>query len=260
MLAHPILSVPDHRRWPIPARDWRMTQRWSNLLFAHWPVPAAQVQRLLPAGLTVDCYDGFAWVGVVPFEMNSVQMRMPGGLMVSVPSASAFPELNLRTYVRSPVSKRPGVYFFSLDAASLLAVMGARSLFHLPYFWAKMQSEERPDGTIHYSSQRRLVSKPVEFCASYRPTGPAATSPPDPQSLEYFLTERYSLYTARGANIVAGNINHLPWPLQSAEAEIVRNDLPAAHGITLPSRAPVLHFARELSVYIWSLEPAVALV
>ena len=260
MEAHPILAVTGHRPWPLPERNWRMTQRWSNLLFAHWPVPAADVQRLLPAGLEVDCWDGSAWVGVVPFEMDRVRTRTPGGLMVSVPSAAAFPELNLRTYVRSPVTKRPGVFFFSLDAASLLAVMGARSFFHLPYFWAKMWSEERPDGLIHYSSQRRVVGQPVEFLATYRPTGPVATSQPDPQSLEYFLTERYSLYTANGANILTGNIHHLPWPLQAAEAEIVRNDLPVAHGINLPNRAPVLHFARELSVYIWSLEPAVALV
>ena len=230
------------------------------MLFAHWPLPGAVIQQLLPAGLEVDLYDGFAWVGVVPFQMDQVRTRMPGATTVSIPGATSFPELNLRTYVRSTTTKRRGVYFFSLDASSLLAVIGARTLFHLPYYWAEMASNEQPGGEIHFTSRRRLVRTRVDFRARYKPTGPAATQAPDPQSIEYFLTERYSLYTARGRNVVAGNIHHLPWPLQAAEAEIMQNDLPAAHGITLPNQPPLLHFARELSVYIWSLEPAVALV
>jgi uncharacterized protein len=247
-----ILSTVAHRPYPLPTGHWRMAQRWNDLLFAHWPIPEDAIASLLPTGLQLDTFDGYAWVGVIPFWMNHVRTRTLGEATVTIPTTAAFSELNLRTYVRSKVTGLHGVYFFSLDAASALAVLGARTLFHLPYFLAAMQRHTEPDGTIHYNSTRLLAKRNVRFQARYRETGDIQP-PSQPGTLEYFLTERYCLFTSHRGRIHVGHIHHLPWPLQSAEAEITLNTLPAAHGITLPNRPPILHFASTLDVYIWTL-------
>ena len=229
-----------------------MAQRWNDLLFAHWPIEVDVMARLLPAGLEVDSFDGWAWAGVVPFWMDQVRTRAVGEGCITVPGTASFCELNLRTYVRSRTTGLRGVYFFSLDAASVLAVMGARTLFHLPYFLADMGRKTAQDGTIEYTSKRLLTRHSVRFEANYRGLGKHAEPSAD-GTLEHFLTERYCLFTPHGRRLLVGHIHHLPWPLERAEAEIRVNELPAAHGIPLPDRAPVLHFARELNVYIWSL-------
>jgi uncharacterized protein YqjF (DUF2071 family) len=247
-----ILGTTDHRPYPLPAGQWRMAQRWSDLLFAHWPVAVEEIARLLPRGLAVDSFDGYAWIGVVPFWMDQVRTRTVGESTIVVPSTGQFCELNLRTYVRSDVTGLHGVFFFSLDAASALAVLGARTLFHLPYFLASMQRQIGANGVIAYESRRLLTHRSVQFRARYRGLGEVA-APSVAGSLEHFLTERYCLFTPFGGRLLVGHIHHLPWPLEAAEAEIEVNELPAAHGIALPNRAPVLHFARELHVYIWPL-------
>jgi uncharacterized protein YqjF (DUF2071 family) len=246
-----ILSIAGHRPFPMPEGRWRMRQRWNDLLFAHWPVKTQAISGLLPPGLEVDTFDDWAWVGVVPFHMDQVVVRGAGDRTFGVPSATRFPELNLRTYVRSTETMQPGVYFFSLDAASALAVLGARLFFSLPYFWAKMQSRREEGNWIHYRSRRVLTSPAAAFAARYRSLGKPAAGP-----LEEFLTARYSLFTCRGRELLVGNIHHLPWQLESAEAEFETNDLPRAAGITLPDRPPVLHYSRELVVYVWELEAA----
>ena len=240
-----------HRPWSLPTGTWRLRQRWKNLLFAHWPVPAAHVAASLPAGLEPDLFDGHAWLGVVPFSMDHVHTRMLGQSTATVPSTTAFHELNLRTYVRSRRTGRAGVFFYSLDCTSPLAVLGARTLFHLPYFLAAIRVTAQ-DGGIDYRSRRRLVLPAPVFEASYRPVG-LPLAPAMPGSLEHFFTERYALFTTSFGKLLAGDIHHLPWPLQAAEAEIRRNELPAAHGFTLPSVAPILHFSRELYVNLWGL-------
>jgi uncharacterized protein YqjF (DUF2071 family) len=247
-----ILSVVSHRPYPLPAGRWRMTQRWNDLLFAHWPIPADEMVRLIPTGLKVDTFDGYAWVGVVPFWMDEVRTRTVGEGCISVPGTRTFCELNLRTYVRSPTTDLRGVYFFSLDAASTLAVIGARTLFHLPYFLASMHSQLESDGTVDYSSNRLLTGGRVRFKARYRGLGEIA-GPSRNGTLEHFLTERYCLFTQHAGQVLRWDIHHLPWPLEAAEVEIKLNELPAAHGIALPNRPPVLHFARQLQVYLWSL-------
>lgn len=247
-----ILSVVSHRPYPLPAGRWRMTQRWNDLLFAHWPIPADEIARLIPAGLKVDTFDGSAWVGVVPFWMDEVRTRAAGERCIAIPGTTTFCELNVRTYVRSPATDLRGVYFFSLDAASALAVIGARTLFHLPYFLASMHSQLEPDGTVEYSSDRLLTKRKVRFKARYRGLGNVA-GPSRAGTLEHFVTERYCLFTQHAGKVLRGDIHHLPWPLEPAEAEIGLNELPAAHGIALPDRPPVLHFARQLQVYLWSL-------
>ncbi|RRA50143.1 DUF2071 domain-containing protein [Acidipila sp. EB88] len=247
-----VLRTTDHRPGPLPDRPWAMQQRWNDLLFAHWPMPAAAIAPTLPPDLVVDTFDGSAWLGVVPFGMDRIRIH---GLP-SVPGARSFPELNLRTYVRERGTNRAGVYFYSLDASNPLAVAVARAVFHLPYFWAKMQMQYGPETgrsrQIIYRSERLLGTSRAGFSAQYRGLGLMAQGP-----LEHFLTARYALYTAdRRGTLLRGDIHHLPWPLERAEAEFERNDLPAAHGFTLPHCAPVLHYSRELMVYVWTLQHA----
>jgi uncharacterized protein YqjF (DUF2071 family) len=246
-----ILSNTGHRPWPLPSAPWIMTQRWNDLLFAHWPVPAAEITHLLPAHLTVDTFDGSAWVGVVPFWMDQIRLR---GLP-PIPGASRFPELNLRTYVRERHSNMAGVYFFSLDAANPLAVSVARTFFKLPYYWAKMRIDHRDNREFSYSSERRFTEQPVRFRATYRSLG----KPCSGNDIGQFLTERYALYTSdRRGGIFKSNIHHTQWPLELAEAEIELNELPSTHGIRLPDTPPLLHYSRELVVYVWPLEPVQA--
>lgn len=222
-----------------------MKQTWHDLLFAHWPLPAAEIRPLISPKLTLDTFDGQCWVGVVPFRMSGIHRR---GLP-ALPGVSRFAELNVRTYVI--YGGKPGVYFFSLDAANFLAVWAARRFFHLPYFHADMSAEER-DGTIHYSSRRYHAR--AEFRGRYYPT--QEVWPARKGSIEHWLTERYCLYTTHRGEVYCGEIHHAPWPLQSAEAELETNTAAAAAGISLPQINPHLLFARKLDVLIWPLSRA----
>lgn len=142
-----ILEERSHRPWPMPDAPWVMTQTWHDLLFAHWPVDPTSLQPLVPAQFPIDVFQGDAWVGIVPFRLTNVAPRG----VPSLPWVSEFPELNVRTYVR--VGDRPGVYFFSLDAGSWVAVHAARTLLNLPYYVASMTVA--PVGAqVEYSSQR----------------------------------------------------------------------------------------------------------
>lgn len=230
-----------------------MAQTWHNLLFAHWPVPVAALRPLVPAGLELDTFEAQAWLGVVPFRMSGVRPRW----LPALPGLSAFPELNLRTYVVA--EGKPGVWFFSLDAANRAAVEIARGTFHLPYFHARMRCAATGDGSgITYASERRDGrGSPAVFAADYRPSGAAA--PPAAGSLADWLTARYCLYAANPAGkLLRGEIHHLPWPLQAATAQIRANSMAEAAGIHLAATAPLLHFARRLDVVVWPLQPVVA--
>ena len=232
---HPALNETDHRPWPIPARRWVMRQEWRDLLFAHWPVPATDLRRLVPDGLKIDEYDGTSWVGVVPFRMAGIARRP----FPPVPGTSAFPELNVRLYVTR--DGKPGVWFLSLDAAHRLAVWAARRWFHLPYEYARMNCEVGSDG-VRYRSERPGVVPPVRFTAAYRPTSPAFTA--EPGTLEAFLAERYCMYTmSRRGTLYRGEIHHGPWSLHRAEAEIDARELLAAHGLTADGRPHLLFCA-----------------
>ena len=239
-----ILNDVAHRPWPIPTGPWLMTQSWHDLLFAHWRVDVAVLRARVPAALPLDLYDGEAWVGIVPFRMTNVAPRG----VPPFPIVSAFPELNVRTYVA--VNGKPGVYFFSLDAGSALAVVAARTLFGLPYFSADMQVAT-VGGGIHYASHRTSGSV-AAFEASYRPVGPVRA--PAPGTLEHFLTERYCLYTAGpGSRVTRVEIHHPAWPLQQADAEIHVNTMADVAGIPLPASAPLLHFSKRQDMVAWAM-------
>jgi uncharacterized protein YqjF (DUF2071 family) len=241
-----ILRMSAHRPYPLPRGPWVMRQTWLELLFAHWPLPPDVVRPLLPASLPLDTFDGQAWLGVVPFRMADVHPRW----LPSVPWLSSFPELNVRTYVT--VGGEPGVWFFSLDAGNPVAVALARTLFHLPYFNARF-AIKRSGETIAYSSHRTdRRARPADLVARYGPTGPVYHS--QPGSLEWFLTERYCLYSADGrGGIYRGEIQHEQWPLQPAEAEFERDTMAEAAGMTLPEVPPLLHYAARQEVLVWPI-------
>jgi len=222
-----------------------MTQTWHNLLFAHWPVDAGSLRALIPQGLQLDLYGGQPWVGVIPFRMTNVA---PRGIP-SIPFVSAFPELNVRTYVT--VGGKPGVYFFSLDAGSTVAVAAARMLFGLPYFAARMRLDVS-DGEVRYASEREPGSgAPAAFVGRYRPTGPV--EPPLAGTLEHFLTERYCLYRVDDSlHTHRLEVHHEQWPLQVADATIERNTMAEAAGIRLPATAPLLHYAHRMDMVAWA--------
>jgi uncharacterized protein len=234
-----------HRPWPLPRTPWVMRQRWEDLLFAHWRCSSAALRALVPAALDIDVVDGDAWIGVVPFRMSGVGLRgVPG-----VPGARAFPELNVRTYVRHRGT--PGVWFFSLDAASPLAVTVARMWFHLPYFRAEMRVSSDADGVRYSSGRRHAGAADAAFDARYGPSGPV--TPAEPGSLAHWLTERYCLFAAaRDGRLWRGDIHHAPWPLQPAWAQISVNTMAHASGVELPAGSPLLHFARRLDVRLWA--------
>jgi uncharacterized protein YqjF (DUF2071 family) len=242
-----ILHDAAHRPWPLPAGPWVMTQSWHDLLFAHWPVDTPKLREHIPEPLEIDTFDGRAWLAVVPFRMTAVRLHGTP----AVPWLSAFPELNVRTYV--VCHGKPGVWFFSLDAGNSLAVTIARAWFHLPYFRARMRCSERNDW-IEYSSQRaHSGAAPAAFEGRYRPVAPAFSA--QRGTLDHFLTERYCLYALdRSRRLIRGEIHHRPWPLQHAEAEFAQNTMAESIRILLQPQ-PLLHFARRQDVLVWPPAP-----
>ena len=241
------LERTEHRPWPVPARAWVQGQTWERLLFAHWRVPEESLRPLVPAELPLDTYDGSAWLAVTPFRVTG--FRLHG--LPPLPVLSTFLEVNVRTYVT--VAGKPGIYFFSLDAESLLAVEGARRTYKLPYFHARMSAADR-DGWFEYASDRRDSARRFAFRGRYRAGG--EPQEPQPTSLEHFLTERYCLYVVgERREVLRADIHHPPWPLQRAEAEIDENSMPPT-GIDVSGDAPLLHYSERQDVVIWALAPA----
>lgn len=224
-----------------------MRQIWRHLAFLHWPVAREAIVPLLPPGLEVDSFAGAAYVGIVPFTIPLTRTAARG-----LPMAPAFHEINLRTYVHRS-GREPGVWFFSLDAASRLAVAGARLGFRLPYFHARVTmdvtgGEGAP--TIDYRSQR--ASGDATFAGSYRPTGAVAAAAPG--TLEFFLAERYLLYSWTGRALRTARVFHAPYPLQPATADDVAQTLTDAARLPRPAFAappPLVHYAREVDVAIF---------
>jgi uncharacterized protein YqjF (DUF2071 family) len=235
----------EHRPWPLSSRSWVIAQTWERLLFAHWRCDPAAVEALLPDGLELELHDGAAWVGVVPFRVEATRLR---GLP-PLPRVSGFLELNVRTCVTH--GGKPGIWFFSLDASSLLAVEAAQLTYRLPYRRARMELAER-DGWIEYGSER--VSEPERrFRGRYRAQGDFFRA--EPGSLEAFLVERYCLYAA-GADgaLYRAEIHHEPWSLQEAEAEL--EDIAVVPPELELEGEPLLHVAARIDTLIWPLEPA----
>jgi uncharacterized protein YqjF (DUF2071 family) len=226
--------------WPI------MRQNWGKLLLMHWRINEQLLRPLIPEALTIDTFDGSAWIGVVPFTMWSIR----ASFLPPIPGTSAFHELNVRTYVYH--QGVPSVWFLSLDAANKLAVWGARKFYHLLYFNAQM-SLEQMGNTISYSSSRRdRRGASAELRATWvRGEKLPQTSP---GSLEFFLTERYCLDTEHKGKLYRARVHHHPWPLQQAELVSLNSTMIESHGLPTPQGDPLLHYCEELSVDIWPLK------
>jgi uncharacterized protein YqjF (DUF2071 family) len=221
-------------------------QRWRTLAFLHWEVPVGAVAALLPAGLEVDTFEGRAWVGVVPFTMRDVSPWWSP----SVPGVSNFHELNVRTYVVG--GRRPGVWFFSLDAASSIAVVAARTGWHLPYHRAAMELDEQ-GSEIRYVSRRLWPGpKPAELEVRYRIGDSIGEAVPG--TFEHFLAERYLLFARRGTDLLVGQVHHRPYPLHRAEVLEVRENVVAATGLPSSGGAPHVLFSPGVDVDVYALK------
>ena len=224
-----------------------MRHRWELLTFLHWSYPAPTVQALLPPGLTVETFDGQAWVALVPFFMR---VAAPGG--GSLPWASRFCETNVRTYVRD-ARGRAGVWFFSLDASRLGVVAVARRGFRLPYFWSRMDLQTGAGGLTYTCRRlgpgrehpRSLVS--IAVTAPFRPDELGA--------LDHFLTARWRLFSVDGNRRRVADAEHAPWPLFRAEVRLLDDELVAAAGLPAPTVAPLVHYSPGVGVRIGAGRP-----
>ena len=222
-----------------------MHQSWGKLLFMHWRIDAALLRPLIPRELEIDTFDGSAWIAVAPFTMWDI--RAFPVFLPAVPGFSSMHELNVRTYVH--VDRVPGVWFLSLDCNGAAAVLGARTFYFLPYYNADIKLKEA-EQTIDYSLVR--TDEPAaEFHAVW--TSGEALPFSHPGSVEFFLTERYCLYSERGRKLYRSRIYHEPWPLQKATLSSLSSTMIESHGLPAPKGEPLLHYAEELKVDIWPL-------
>jgi len=231
-----------------------MRQRWERLTFLHWPYDPADVQRLLPGSLTVDTFDGAAWVGLVPFFMR---VHTPGDR--GVPWVSNFCETNVRTYARDREG-RTGIWFLSLDAARLGAVAVARASYRLPYFWSSMRltasvtgppGSTRPAGDqqVAYSCRRRLPG-PLPAASQVRIHVGAPYQNAGLGDRDHFLTARWVLFSVLAGRQFFARAEHPPWPLHRAEALTVDDGLVAAAGLPAPRDEPLVHYSPGVDVRI----------
>jgi uncharacterized protein YqjF (DUF2071 family) len=220
------LAETAHRPWPVPEGRWVIGQSWNHLLFAHWPIGAEAVRRLVPEPLVPDLYEGHAYVGVVPFRMETVRFAW----CPPVAGTSSFAELNVRTYVT--YGGKPGVLFVSLDVGNVVALEIGRRGFGLPYFRGDVRLE-REGERVNFRAGRQ--GHRGTFAAEYGPAGPPRE--PQPGTLEHWLTERYCFYTVRGGNAWRTEVHHPPWQLQPAESNL---------------DAPIQHFSRAQDVVAWN--------
>jgi len=226
-----------------------MYQQWRDLLFLHWEYSVAAIQATLPEGLFVDTFAGRAYLGIVPFFMRNIRPRF----LPAVPGISNFMELNLRTYVHDQAGV-PGVWFYSLDANQWLAVKIARRFFHLPYEHAQMNSSRTPEGRIRYESLRTGERANGTGCVFDYAPGPELPQP-SPDSLEFFLVERYRLYSSAPGGLRRGTVFHPPYPLCRAELTAWDEQLLTLNGFSPTGRPPdhVL-MSRGVDVAIFPLE------
>jgi uncharacterized protein YqjF (DUF2071 family) len=216
-----------------------MAQTWDDLLFVHYCVPVEQLRELVPDGLEVQEHSGSGWLGVTPFVVTGLRAR---GLL-PLPFTSSFRELNVRTYVTR--DDRPGIWFFSLDASSQVAVEAARRLYRLPYFRAEISVHRRGEEILYDCSR----DDGKAFSAAYRPDGEPFNA--EPGTLEHFLTERYCLYAEHDTRLFRADIHHRPWPLQQARAHVDLNTMPP---LKVSEDDPLVHFSARQDVVIWPLE------
>jgi len=224
-----------------------MAQSWHDLLFAHWPIDAALLRPHIPAALQIDAFAGQAWIAVVPFRMSGVRLRWTPAL----PWLSAFPELNVRTYVRA--EGKPGVFFLKIQARGALIAWFARMLSPLDYRAAAVdwQAARSPQtaalgpGAVSFRSP--LVD--VDFASGHM-LAPERRTP-----LDTFLTERYCLYATTSAGVVRVDVHHLPWPLVEPRVRLLRNEALRSLAATNPMQPDLVHLSPGVEVAGWRSVP-----
>lgn len=226
-----------------------MVQSWRHLGFLHWEVDPAALRPLVPAPLELDCHEGRAFLGLVPFTMHGVRPTWAPAL----PFVSRFHEVNVRVYVHL-AGRDPGVYFLSLDAASRVAVVAARTLWKLPYHFARMGMSHGADGLVAYESERRWPGPRPAACAlRYGPRPGSSPAAAVPGSLDHFLAERYLLYTTSRGRLLRGRVHHSPYPLQPGECPGLRETMTVAGGVGVAG-PPLVHYAAGVDVTVFALE------
>lgn len=224
---------------------WIMKQTWSDILFAHYPVPRKVLEKLVPSGLTLDTFYQTGWVTIVPYLTSSMHLR---GLP-PIPGMAAFPGFNVRTYVT--LNGKPGVYFFSLTASNFLAAYSAKTFFRLPYSYMNMYYKKARELIIFESEKK----SGLQLLCNYKSV--SAPSVADKGSMEEWLVERYCFYTVNEKGVpLRADILHEPWLLEKAEAEFQHNTLLEALNIVPNYERPILHYAKKAVVRIWPIVPA----
>jgi len=218
---------------PQPIASPFMRQRWEDVVFAHWPVPADVVADVLPSSLVPDCHAGSAWVSLVTFQMRSLRITH----LPPIPTTRDFAEVNVRTYVIGPDG--PGVWFCSLDAPSFLPVLVARTLYGLPYCVADIRRD--PGHDDGWAIARRWPDHATGCLAVERLDTPA-----EDDDLAVFLSARWRLYAGTRVTRVA-RIDHEPWPLRHARVVDCDTGLVQAAGFAVAG-TPVAHWASGVSV------------
>ncbi|MBZ6494839.1 YqjF family protein [Natrinema longum] len=233
----------DPFRWPFADESFPKTPHvasmtWRDGLFAHWPIDPDALRPHVPEQVSLETRDGHAWVSVLPFVLTDVGLR-------GAPSITrlAFPELNVRTYVR--YRGDPGLFFFSIDIGNSLVAATVRRTTRLPVCHARIRVSATEENHVAFESERRK-GEPARFAATYRPNGQVFTA--DPGTIEYWLTARRRFYASEAAGVLTGEIAHDPWPLQPADVTIYENTMLEANGLPTPTGDPIVHYADELSM------------
>jgi uncharacterized protein YqjF (DUF2071 family) len=234
---HASLPHTSRQPWPLSGERWLWRQTWRDLAFIHYRIDKEVLRPRIPSDLTIDEYDGSAWVALVPFEMYDVML----GRWPSIPPLRRFPELNFRTYVHG--EGRGGVWFFSLDTDCWPIVLGGRYLYHLPYFKAQMRHRAE-NGTIHFES-RRTGGGP-RFVASYKPKGTLFF--PKSGTFEQWMAERYCLYTLISGETHRLEVHHRPWPIQCAEVTDLSSDMLESELLSPLDPQAICHYSPGVEV------------
>ena len=243
------VSIEQRLQWrERPSRKMPvMYQTWSDLLFAHWEADPEVLRRTLPAGLSLDTWEGRAFVGIIPFFMRRVRPRA----VPPLPWISYFLEMNVRTYVHD-ASGAPGIWFYSLDCNRALAVWLARALLGLPYQHARMTAPRKPGNLIDYRCRRRRRGATAHFPFRLGPPGP----PAEPGTLEFFLLERYLLFTVHHRRLFRAQVHHRPYPVNAASMATHHLSGIEPWGPNYESSPAYLVGSSGVTVEIFAAEPA----
>jgi uncharacterized protein YqjF (DUF2071 family) len=238
--AEALAAAEDAKRSRLPVIGY---QRWDEIAFLHWSVPPAAIRTHVDPRLELDLADGLAWISITPFTLRRARVRA----LPHLPALTEFHELNLRTYVRG--GGVPGLWFFSLDAASWPAAAIARVTLGLPYFHARMERSASGGAHAYRSDRRAPGPRPASLEASW-----IVGDPLEGGWLDRFLVERYALYTRMAGALLRLRVRHPAWPLASARVERLEQTITGAAGLEVEPRPALAHFSRGVDVELFPPE------